>query len=42
VFTYNKKSFPDLKEFIEELHNKSMRYIPILDAGVAKRDNQNY
>jgi alpha-glucosidase (family GH31 glycosyl hydrolase) len=42
VFTYNKQSFPDLKEFIEELHSQSMHYIPILDAGVAKRENQNY
>ena len=41
-FTYDPVNFKDLGEFIEELHNKSMHYVPIIDAGVAKRDNQGY
>lgn len=39
-FTYDKERFQDLPQFIEELHNKSLQYVPILDAGIAIRKNE--
>jgi alpha-glucosidase (family GH31 glycosyl hydrolase) len=36
-FEHDPVNFKDLPEFVEDLHAKDMHYIPILDAGVAKR-----
>lgn len=33
-FTVNKENFPDFKAFIEEMKEKNIRMIPIIDAGV--------
>jgi alpha-glucosidase (family GH31 glycosyl hydrolase) len=41
-FTEDPIHFGDLKDFIDELHGQGMRYVPIVDAGVAKRDNEGY
>ena len=41
-FTYDPIHFADLKDFIDELHTQGMHYVPIVDAGVAKRDNEGY
>jgi alpha-glucosidase (family GH31 glycosyl hydrolase) len=34
-FTPDPERFGDLGEFVGELHDKHMRYIPILDSGIA-------
>ncbi|XP_046491044.1 lysosomal alpha-glucosidase-like isoform X1 [Neodiprion pinetum] len=34
-FTYDKKDFKDLPEFVDELHSVGMHYIPIIDAGLS-------
>jgi alpha-glucosidase (family GH31 glycosyl hydrolase) len=36
-FTYDPIRYAGLPQYIEELHNKSMRYVPIIDAGIAMR-----
>ena len=41
-FTFDPVNFADLGTFVEELHNKSMHYVPILDVGVAMRPWSNY
>jgi alpha-glucosidase (family GH31 glycosyl hydrolase) len=43
-FTYddNSETFKDLPNFIKELHDKQMHYIPILDAGIAQRKGGDY
>jgi len=41
-YTYNHKTFKGLPEFIDLLHNHSMKVVPILDAGVAVKPNQSY
>lgn len=41
-FTYDKKAFAGLPEFVEELHDKDMKFVPIIDAGVAIRPGQGY
>ena len=39
-FTYDSEgSFAGLDTFVEGLHNKSMHWIPIVDAGIAARNN---
>jgi alpha-glucosidase (family GH31 glycosyl hydrolase) len=38
-FTYDEAHFENLSDFIDALHNKSMHYIPIIDAGIAQRDD---
>ena len=38
-FTIDPVNYNGLKEFVEELHNKSQHYIPIIDAGVAIRND---
>ena len=43
-FTYNDNSetFKELPQFISELHDANMKYIPILDAGIAQRKGGDY
>ena len=41
-FTFDPVKFSDLPKFVDGLHNKSMRYVPIIDAGVARRPWGNY
>lgn len=42
-FTVGKEQgFADLGSFVQGLHNNSMHYIPILDAGIALRSNVSY
>lgn len=41
-FTYDHIRYAELPAFIEELHSKSMYYIPIIDAGVAIRPWGDY
>ena len=33
-FTLNEKNFPDFKEFVQEMKERNIRLIPIIDAGV--------
>lgn len=41
-FTFDPTKFGDLPTFVDFLHNNSMRYVPIIDAGVARRPWGNY
>lgn len=41
-FTYDPLKFEGLPEFIEELHAKHMKYVPIIDAGISRRPYQGY
>jgi alpha-glucosidase (family GH31 glycosyl hydrolase) len=41
-FTHDPVRYADLPDFINELHTKSMHYVPILDAGIAKRPTGEY
>ncbi|XP_058803862.1 lysosomal alpha-glucosidase-like isoform X1 [Phymastichus coffea] len=42
-FTYDKTKFKDLPNFIKELHNARMHYIPLIDAGIsASEKNGTY
>lgn len=50
-FTYNdydfygnsgKGAFSGLREFVDGLHQKNMKFVPIIDAGIAWRPGQNY
>ncbi|KAK6627314.1 hypothetical protein RUM44_009791 [Polyplax serrata] len=34
-FTYDKKNYPELPEFVDELHQVGMHYVPILDPGIS-------
>ena len=36
-FVYDPVNFKDLPDFVDDLHTKDMHYIPIIDAGLAKR-----
>ena len=36
-FVFDPVNFKDLPDFVTELHGKDMHYIPIIDAGLAKR-----
>ena len=38
----NPGDFSGLPEFVNELHSKNMRFVPIIDAGVAYRPGQDY
>jgi alpha-glucosidase (family GH31 glycosyl hydrolase) len=38
-FTVDTENFAGLKEFVDELHQESKKFIPIVDAGVAYRPN---
>jgi alpha-glucosidase (family GH31 glycosyl hydrolase) len=41
-FVFDPVNFKDLPDFVKDLHeNKTMHYIPIIDAGLAKR-TQDY
>lgn len=39
-FTYDKVNFEGLPEFIKDLHNKGMHYIPLIDPGVSASEIQ--
>ena len=50
-FTYNDKdfygnsgkgAFSGLREFVDILHQKNMKFVPIIDAGISQRPGQNY
>jgi len=41
-FEYDKVAFNGLPEFITSLHSKGMKYIPIIDAGIAMKPDNNY
>jgi alpha-glucosidase (family GH31 glycosyl hydrolase) len=41
-FTHDPKRFADLPAFIDTLHSSSLHYVPIIDAGVARRPWGNY
>ena len=38
-FTYDEKRFDGLPDFVNRIHEDHLHYIPIIDAGVAKRDD---
>jgi alpha-glucosidase (family GH31 glycosyl hydrolase) len=39
-FTYDSQgNYAGLKDFVDELHGKNMKYIPIIDAGLAYRND---
>ena len=38
-FTFDDNNFNGLPDFITDLHSKNMKFISIIDAGVAKRDD---
>lgn len=40
-FVFDPVNFKDLPDFVDDLHTKDMHYIPIIDAGLAKR-SQGY
>jgi alpha-glucosidase (family GH31 glycosyl hydrolase) len=40
-FSYDWDNYWRLPEFVKELHAKNMKYIPIMDAGVAYRPKGN-
>ena len=40
-FTLNEKNFPDFPEFVQEMKDKNLRLIPIIDAGVKIEDGYN-
>ena len=41
-FTFDPKNFAGLPQLIDDLHKDNKHYIPIIDAGIAMRPNQNY
>ena len=34
-FTFDHVKYKGLDDFVEELHKRNMRYVPIIDAGIA-------
>lgn len=36
-FTYDPTRYSGLPQFVEELHNMSKKWVPILDAGISAR-----
>lgn len=42
-FEYDKEAFADLPAFVDDLHKtKNMKWVPILDAGLSRRDGGDY
>lgn len=41
-FTYDQVNFKGLGDFVNDLHAKGMHYVPIIDAGIAKRAGEGY
>lgn len=42
-FTYDDVYFKDLGNYVKQLHNQThQHYVPIIDAGISKRDNLGY
>ena len=42
TFEHDEANFGDLPDFVNDLHKKNMKYVPILDAGLAYRPNGDY
>jgi len=42
TFDDNGQTFKELPQFVSELHDADMHYIPILDAGIAQRKGGDY
>ncbi|RWS19655.1 lysosomal alpha-glucosidase-like protein, partial [Leptotrombidium deliense] len=40
-FTYNKTSFADLPEFVDQIHKVGMHYVMIVDPGISAGENPN-
>ncbi len=41
-FEYDNVSYAGLPEFVQDLHADNRKYVPILDAGIAMRPDDNY
>ena len=41
-FTYDPVDYADLPQFVDDIHKEDYQYIPILDAGIAQREGQDY
>lgn len=41
-FEYDKQAFEGLPDFIQNLHKKNIKWVPIIDAGLARRDGGDY
>jgi alpha-glucosidase len=41
-FTVDPKRFVDIKAFITEIKEKGIRFVPIVDAGIASRPDEEY
>src|SRR5438105_15937146 len=41
-FTFDPYRFKNLHQFVDDLHDKNMHYVPIIDAGVAARPWGHY
>lgn len=41
-FTYDKVNFAGLPEFVDSLHARGMKWVPILDPAVSNSENSNY
>lgn len=42
TFTVDQDKFGDLGDFIDELHGQGVKFVPIVDSGIAKRPNEKY
>ena len=42
LFTISNASYPDLSDKVKQIHSDNRTFVPIMDAGVAVRKNQNY
>ena len=41
-FTFDHVRYKDLPDFVNELHSKNIKYVPIIDAGIAMREKGQY
>ena len=41
-FTFNPKKFAELPKFVDELHEKGLHYIPIIDPGISSTEKDYY
>ena len=41
-FEVDPVNFDKLGEFVDDLHSKDMKFVPIIDAGISQRDNGEY
>lgn len=42
VFTVDQRKFGDIKRFTDEIHGLGVKFVPIVDAGIALRPDENY